>query len=762
MIIRGNENPFLRGKPAKEHIGAFISQSEDPFEGMSGPERATAIAEFAKAHSETFSRSLERLKEICRPYNLFQLLAHFAYYDQIVVDAEKDDAVYQPAEQSGTELLQALVLQESEDDLSFQLDTPPPIKVLLEANRLLRGITMSFAFKRYGSLTGATKRERGLSETVRSYTAVARNEGFPSQIRRTMTELVAPLDSAFKKKRGLKLTCLAAMLWNAAELVGKRINDDFQQRRAILGLKNPTAIVEEFLKVNCPDQVTAETFRAGMSRANMSRREIQLYLTTLWDTANFKLFWLSIEDWIACYPEQIERTHIEWVLSLWSLSLGSLEAENPEDFFLENPVWAKPIINIGAGQFLLAIPGLVQSFGQQLLEAVIKTESQLWEKYQSKVRPKYLEAFVARLLTRALPSAKVLGGVVWLDPVSGKRFETDLFIICETHALIVECKSGRFTGRARRGDTACLENEIGKLIAEPTLQGQRFAEFLSKANGRVEVKDASGAKHMFEAKQFLRISRINVTMDCLGPVGIQGRMLREAGMVSKDLQPAATFHLHGLEHIVEILDRPAFLFHYLHRRAEIEAAIDLISTEENLLAMYLATGFDLGEIEGAESKVLAVSTMAGELDPYFWGEELDRPIPKPKRRLTKWWEDILLCMERHAIFGWMESSYCLLSVGYERQKRFEQGVKKMLKDVKSNWHKPEHKNVCFLVAGSPKRPVTLMCVGVKNVTLAQQRETVLRAFNAANAKEPTSATFAIVKSASTKTYPYSAIYLLQV
>lgn len=761
MIIRGDKNPFLRGKTAKKHIKAFLSQAENPFSGMSDTTRAAAIAKFATAHSENFSNSLARLKEICRDYNFFQLLAHFAYYDQILLDAEKNDTAYKPVEQSGTELLQALILQIAEDDLSIRLETPPPPEVLLETNKLLRGITNSFCLKRYGSPITGTKSARLLSEMVRSHTAAVRNEGFPSQIRRTMTELVAPLDSAFEKKRGLKLTCLSTMLWNAADLVGKRINDDFQKRRAILGLDDPDAIVEGFAKLDCRDEGTAKAFCDEMSRANMSIGDIRGYLTTLWDKTNFKLFCLSLDDWIACYPAEVKGAVIEWVLTQWSLSLGSLQADNPEYFFLDNPVWAKPIINFGPGRFLLAIPGLVQSFGQRLLEAVIQTEAELWEKYRSKVRPKYLAAFVARLLSSALPSGKVLVGVVWVHPISGKRFETDLLVIFDTHALIIECKAGRITGRARRGDTARLETEIDKLIAEPTLQGQRFSDFLSTANGPVEVEDAKGAKHVIETKQLNRISRINVTMDCFGPVGIQARMLREAGMVSKDLKPAATFHLHELENIFEILDRPAFLFHYLHRRAEIEGAIDLLSNEGSLLAMYLATGFDLGDFEDAEPKVLALPTMDGELEPYFWGKELHRPIPKPKRRLTKWWRDILSSLERRAGLGWMESLYGLLSVGYERQKEFERGVKRMLKEVKSNWHNPEHQNVCFLVAGSPKQRVTVMCVGVKNVNLEQQRETVTRAFDAANEKEPTSATLAIVKSASTQTYPYSAIYLLQ-
>jgi hypothetical protein len=106
----------------------------------------------------------------------------------------------------------------------------------------------------------------------------------------------------------------------------------------------------------------------------------------------------------------------------------------------------------------------------------------------------------------------------------------------------------------------------------------------------------------------------------------------------------------------------------------------------------------------------------------------------------------------------MESSYGLLSFGYERQKEFERGVNTMLKEVKAKWYDPAHRNVCSMVVGSPDRPITVMCVGVKNVTLQEQRETVLRARNIGDLGAPGSATLAIVRSADKKAYPYAAVY----
>ncbi len=761
MLIRDDENPYLRGKTPKRHISAFYSEVKNPFEGLSETQRSRVAAEIAQAHAENFSTSLHRLKEICRSYNFFQLLAHFGYYDQLVLDGQKNDSRYKPIEQSGAELLQALILQVAEDDLRLQLESPPPPEILLEANKLLGGLFESFSMKRYASSTRENKGVSLLSELIRAHTAGVRNEGFPSQIRRTMIELVTPLDSEFGDRRKLKLTCLATMLWKIAELIGNRLSDDFQLRMRVLRSKNEDEMMSKFLQHHGSDKDTAEVFRMEVKQARMTLRDLRGYLVNLWDTRNFKLFKLSLGDLLSTYPGQVDASHLKWALSLWTIPLGGLTGTDPEHFLLNNPVWSKPIIQFGPNHFLLAIPGLVQSFGLQCLESLIQTEVDLWEKYHSRIRPKFLESFVARLFRSALPSATVLAGIHWKEPTSGQLFETDLLVVIDTHALIVECKAGRITARARRGEIIRLEKAIGKLIEEPTLQGQRFSALLSRTTGSLEVEDSSGSRHVVEAGRLLRISRINVTLDYLGPFGIQARLLREEGLVSKELEPAATLHIHELENVAEILDRPAPLFHYLHRRAEIESTNNLLTDELSLLVMYLATGFDLGDLEGTESQSLAIPTMDKELEPYFMGKELNRPASKPKRRLSGWWNDILSALELRETLGWMECSYGLLSVGYERQKEFERGVKKMLKDVKSNWHDPSHQNGCFLVAGAPKRRVKVMCVGVKNVTISEQREIVMRAVNAANLKEPTAATLALVKSASTKTYPYSAVYFMK-
>lgn len=761
MIIRGDENPYLRGKPASEHIPIFLTETESPFANVDEMQRQKIFEEFGKHHEQQFLNSLNRLREICRSYNFFQLLAHFGYYDQLSLDPERENPSYQPVEQNAVEILQALVLQVTEDEISASLDILPPPEILTEANKLLHAVTESFSFKRSGlALSTSEKGAYTISEMMRVTTAKLRNESLPSQVKRTLNDLASPLDEAFDKRRGVRLTKIVQMFWNVIKMLEERMTTEMRERSKFLQLESKKEIIDGFLKFVSASAETAQNFRRELGAAKMGKKKLRHYLYTQCDTTNFKLFWLSTEDWLSAYPEKADAAKIEEMIEFLSIPLGGLSSEHVDHFFLANPIWSKPIIKFGPKHWLLPIPAMFQSFGLRLLEAVIQLESDLWEKYQSKIRPRFLENLTAALLQKANPLAKVYRGVKWNSTTDGKTYETDILLLQDTQALIIECKAGHITDRGRRGDIMRLKNDIGKLIEEPTLQSHRFARLLEEDNSILELVDAEGKKFQVNRGELLRVARINVTMDYFGISGIQARMLREAGLVDKHLESVPTFHVHELENVIDILDHPTLLMHYLHRRSELETSRDLLAYERSLLAMYLATGFDLGSIEEREGMPFMIPTMDETLEPYFMGKELKRPVIKPKRHFTEWWKDILLKVQERKTPGWMESSYGLLSVGYERQQEFEEAIRKIVPEVEARWPDPDLKNAVVLVTGSIKRRVKVMCMVVKDLTsIEEQRDIANRTMNSADEAHPTPTTLAIVISPWTRAYPYSAIYL---
>ena len=82
----------------------------------------------------------------------------------------------------------------------------------------------------------------------------------------------------------------------------------------VFSLKSDDAMVSAFLELICADEDAVAQFRANIKQAKMSLKDLRGYLLSLWDRANFKLFSLSKEDWIAAYPGQTDVSSIEWVL----------------------------------------------------------------------------------------------------------------------------------------------------------------------------------------------------------------------------------------------------------------------------------------------------------------------------------------------------------------------------------------------------------------------------------------------------------------
>lgn len=77
-----------------------------------------------------------------------------------------------------------------------------------------------------------------------------------------------------------------------------------------------------------------------------------------------------------------------------------------------------------------------------------------------------------------------------------------------------------------------------------------------------------------------------------------------------------------------------------------------------------------------------LALMSKELDPYFVGRANGVAVPKPTRRLTTWWRQIIDRMESVRTECWTEVAYALLGVAVEDQEKFAQQCKKLTTQIK--------------------------------------------------------------------------------
>ena len=117
---------------------------------------------------------------------------------------------------------------------------------------------------------------------------------------------------------------------------------------------------------------------------------------------------LRLPDVFTFTPESIaERLRIPdsdvaTALQAVSLPLGSLAATDPEDLFLNNPVWMKPVIALDHGLFFCALPQLFFSFVFRIMDSLLSASPPAKTECADR-RAAYLPTRAAAILRKALP-----------------------------------------------------------------------------------------------------------------------------------------------------------------------------------------------------------------------------------------------------------------------------------------------------------------------------------------------------------------------
>ncbi|MBL9170411.1 MAG: hypothetical protein JNN07_21930 [Verrucomicrobiales bacterium] len=714
--------------------------------------RISALASLKEGARKDFQDSVHRLVNLVGSVNPLQLLAHFAYYDQLHLQDTKDGSNYTPASQSAVEWLQALTLRVSVSAVEHSMTTCPTPQQLAVANHSLNTAEESCALMRLPTGRPPESIEVA-SETIRHHTAFVRNEGYGSQLRRLHLQLFQPLDKGFKDLEGVSLSEVATFLWALLDSVERRVNDELMLRRKIVGQPTANRVIKAFATlIECP----ADEVRKEMGAFASDLRAVRAAVVDWLDSRNFRLFWFTESDLAQLLQPRVSSETVRSLLKTISLPFGALEGADPEKLLLDNPVWTKPLIDAGGDCYYCPFVGSVPSFGLEILEQLLHKHPELTNRYVQDVRPAYLEKQTEAVVRKAFPQAKIWRGLRWKGS-DGRDYENDVLAMIDTHVLVFECKSGRVRPRAQRGDPAAMKTDLGKLIGDAAVQGRRFADFLLASKGVFQLQDATGRLHQIDLRQVIRTTSVNITLDYVGQLGVERRLLNESGLLAASTPIVPTIPLHDLENIFELLNEPAIASHYLNRRPEITSSNHILASENAMLALYLMTSFDFGEVEGDSGQRFVIPDLGQRLNPYFMAKERGINAPKPSPRLVQWWHDILAKFEQRKFPGWIEAAHVLLSVGYERQREFERLCKRVTKDVRNNWHQ-EHQNTCVMVIGPTFRRTAIVFLAIKMRSQEQVRELVQDRIERSVRENDVLRILVITYSAGERVYPYLGAY----
>jgi hypothetical protein len=212
-----------------------------------------------------------------------------------------------------------------------------------------------------------------------------------------------------------------------------------------------------------------------------------------------------------------------------------------------------------------------------------------------------------------------------------------------------------------------------------------LAARLEAGNGPIDlVRKADRTAFTLDAGEVRRTLTLTVTIEPIALLLPRLSDVAGAGLSERDAEALAyNISVTDLELVVEMLVHPSEFLHYLTRRTEIERGAFLRGDEADFLALYLETGFNLGEHEFSGEYALDVTGLSDPIDVWHYSCEAGLPAEKPRSERTPWWDAVLSRVESRASERWAEIGVRMCDVGTGAQKEFEAAVHELRRAVRA-------------------------------------------------------------------------------
>ncbi len=635
-------------------------------DSMPREERIAILQEVAQAAEDEFQRNYFSLGKWFEEYDALHLLAYCCYYfvgHPAGVDPEVSGKLeFYPHH---LEIFQAFSLMQ---ERTFS-DRPlgPDADRLLD---VMSAIGQAESIRGFKAIIdqdeGESKRNFVLS-SMRAQTRAVRNPGYPHHIHQIARDLAETIREDFADIHGVDSVRLVDALFHLPEIAMERLTDHRESVGSFYREKTFQGVASSYLKA-FPDELDfdAEQLFELMGRKLRSMKAALVYRSDMWLADCFAF---TLDDVVGAYGQCVDQQAVKAVIDKLAFEFGDLAGQNKEWVILDNPVWKRPFIKLDDETYFLALAGHIPHYVPSLLEGLVTEDGGLEQKYRDR-KARYLEDEVERLFRAGFPGGQVYRGSMWEDS-AGNKGENDLTMVLGSVAIVVEAKSGSLSPHAQRGAPKRFVDTVRQLIAEPADQAYRFIRVLEEKKGPQSFVTKSGAENRIDVSGVRYFLPLTVTMEQFGLVS-NLRNLADAGISErKASELAQVLSLTDLMVIFEVLELQSEKVHYLFRRRELGARMQLYGYEMDVLAFYLDRGFNIGDMEFSGDRSVHLTSWSKVLDPYFVGQILDVAVDKPRLRLTPWWTKMLQRLDRNLSVDRLDAAIMLLNVPFDDQQKLE-------------------------------------------------------------------------------------------
>ncbi len=703
MGKKSRKKRIRRGEQQAEQPDLALRQVPYPFEGVPPDVLKKGMVEIGRGKAQRFPITTSVLHERLGRVEPLCLLSAVAGYG-LAVGIADDGTVQQSAlskiQPSHVELLQALCLRAP---LENHNESPALGDLVQEICDTVVEWSEEFHAKRLVQLEAVTtdlERNRlGVQENIRVATQMVRNWGYYDQVKRLVSDLMAPLEPSFEKIHGFRSQDLILIFDYLFHEWQRRINDHWDRLRPMMNAPTLRDAIREYLAAFPDVGNTVEDMMAEMRSRHASKKAAQLLMLSHSDLRLTDVFSFDQDDIAKSVGRPIDV--IALCLKSVSFAFGDLADHNVEHFFLNNPVWTRPVIALPDGRWFCVMPNSIFAFWFEMIRRLVKADDALRDLYDQR-RSDYLELQTRQLFTSALPGAVITPNFKWKSPDGSQEFESDLVIKIDSFLVIVECKSGRVPPESRRGAPESLGEIVDSLLVEPSRQSRRLEKAVIAAQSGEAGTEAFLKVFPVDLKAIHRVIRLSVTLEDVSFLQTHLTALKKCGYVPQELDAAPAVTIADLETVFDVLRSLPERVHYWVRRGEWEQNADYLADEIDLLGVYLKTGLDVGDLEFGKAHLMLIGE-SKKIDEFYEARRNGITIEKPKYQAIDWWREMLNRLETKQPSRWLEGAVVLLCAGWHQQIELERRTKSIVADVKRRRERARSQNALIFVPSKERR-----------------------------------------------------------
>lgn len=590
-----------------------------------------------------------------------------------------------------------------------------------------------------------------LQKLTKGYRSHVRNWGYYGQVRKICDELYRVFDKTVQEHRGYTVSEVLTLF---SELTSR--NDELLSERMEKMSRVAKATTKEELVSTYYSQfdLVREGMGPFMELARSDSIERDQLLAMLLSHSDIFLFGgfthdvESLSDALGMSTDAVVA-----ICRDFGYGLGDLTDRNSDYFLLENPVWQRPLVNLGDSLFC-ALPQLFFGFAIPAIEDVIK---QCNESRLSKQRSQYLESKIEGLVRHyfAKSEALIVPNFEWA--AGDKIYETDLVLQLDSIVLIIEAKSQRISNPALRGAPDRMKRHVREIVVEPSKQSRRLELAMQEETGKATTEVQLDGRGL-DLSVVREIIRISVTLEDFAVVHGCLYMLEDAGWVPSDYAPCPTMTLADFETVLDLLNNPLHILNYLGRRADLLTKIRLQGDELDFLGLYLRTLLNIESQIPRDHGFVALPEMSRQIDNFYESADHGIHINKPTPEMAPCYRRIISQVEERRRPGWMDLGTVLLRLAPEEQRELCRQIGIFSRIVERNWRRRRHKNI-VICRPSNANNIVLAMVLYKDKNADNRDEFIDRALGHAFSEQGSDVCVVMARNLDDKGLPFHFIAL---